>query len=93
MMRCVPKLAERFVKGDVIATQVNIFGDTIKEYLAPEDGIVVGHCVNPIGQTGARILHLGVPMNDVEQLKFERISELSLDQMFIDTNVVAPRSE
>ena len=93
MMRCVPKLAERFAKGDVIATQVNIFGDTIKEYLAPEDGIVVGHCVNPIGQTGARILHLGVPMNEVEQLKFERISELSLDQMFLETNVTWPRRE
>ncbi|QEG23797.1 succinylglutamate desuccinylase/aspartoacylase family protein [Mariniblastus fucicola] len=79
MMRCVPKIAERFKKGDLIATQVSIFGDTIKEYFAPEDGIAIGHCVNPIGQTGARILHLGVPMDERERAKFEKISGCSLD--------------
>lgn len=78
MMSCVPKIAERFKKGQLIATQVNIFGDTIKEYFAPEDGIVIGHCVNPIGQTGARILHLGVVMDESELSRFEEISNCSL---------------
>ena len=82
MMRCVPKIAERFSKGDLIATQVNIFGDTIKDYFAPEDGVAIGHCVNPIGQTGARILHLGVPMDETERSKFESISGCSLDGTF-----------
>ncbi len=82
MMRCVPKIAERFKTGQLIATQVNIFGDTIKEYLAPEDGIAIGHCVNPIGQMGARILHLGVLMDDAERSKFEQISGCSLDGTF-----------
>ena len=81
-MRCVPRIAERFEKGELIATQVNIFGDTTREYFAPEDGIVIGHCVNPIGQTGARILHLGVPMDEADQRKFERISGCSLDGTF-----------
>lgn len=79
MMRCLPKIAERFKKGELIATQVNIFGDTIKEYFAPEDGIAIGHCINPIGQTGARILHLGVLMDEAERAKFESISGCSLD--------------
>lgn len=78
MMRCIPKIAEQFKKGDLIATQVNIFGDTIQEYFAPEDGIAIGHCVNPIGQTGARILHLGVPMDADERTKFEMISGCSI---------------
>ena len=78
-MRCIPRIADRFQKGDLIATQVNIFGDTIKEYLAPEDGIAIGHCTNPIGQTGARILHLGVLMDDADHSKFERISGCSLE--------------
>ena len=82
MMRCIPKIAERFNEGDLIATQVNIFGDTIKEYRAPESGIVIGHCINPIGQTGARILHLGVLMDETEKAKFERISGCSLDGNF-----------
>lgn len=82
MMRCIPKIADRFNKGELIATQVNIFGDTIHEYLAPEDGIAIGHCVNPIGQTGARILHLGVPMDATERSKFEQISGCSLDGTF-----------
>ena len=31
----------------------------IREYRSPFDGIVIGRSVNPVGQTGARILHLG----------------------------------
>jgi predicted deacylase len=45
--------------GEIIALQRNIFGDVICEYRAPEDGVVIGKSVNPVGQTGARILHLG----------------------------------
>jgi hypothetical protein len=37
-----------------------VFGDTVCEYEAPEDGIVVGKSVNPVNQAGSRILHLGV---------------------------------
>jgi hypothetical protein len=43
-----------------IARLRNAFGDLIREYVAPEDGIVIGKSVNPVGQTGARILHLGI---------------------------------
>ncbi|MFK7810668.1 MAG: succinylglutamate desuccinylase/aspartoacylase family protein [Saprospiraceae bacterium] len=55
-----PKVTDLVKKGDVIATMRNMFGDLVKEYLAPEDGIVIGKSVSPINQTGGRILHLGV---------------------------------
>lgn len=79
MMQCIPKLAERVDEGELLATQINIFGDTIREYKAPEDGIVIGHCVNPLGQTGARIIHLGVLMDEKARLSFEQLSGCSLD--------------
>ncbi len=85
MVRCLPRIAECVSAGQLIATQVNIFGDTMRQYLAPEDGIVIGHCVNPLGQTGARILHLGVPMNDTDREKFVRISGCSLDDGLCQT--------
>ncbi|KAG0201219.1 hypothetical protein BGX28_005897 [Mortierella sp. GBA30] len=47
-------------KGELIATLHNIFGQEEHRYVAPEDGIVVGKSVDPVCQSGCRILHLGV---------------------------------
>lgn len=55
-----PKVTDLVKKGDVIAVIRNIFGDLVKEYHAPQDGIVIGKSVSPINQTGGRILHLGI---------------------------------
>jgi len=55
-----PKVAEIVEKDEVIATMRNIFGDVLKEYKAPERGIVIGKSVSPVNQSGGRILHLGV---------------------------------
>ncbi|MFK7772872.1 MAG: succinylglutamate desuccinylase/aspartoacylase family protein [Saprospiraceae bacterium] len=60
VMTVHPKVTQLVKKGEVIATLRNIFGDVVKEYLAPEDGVVIGKSVNPINQTGGRILHLGI---------------------------------
>jgi predicted deacylase len=79
MMRVTHKVTDRVKKDDLICTQVNIFGDLMRKYVAPEDGIVIGHCVNPIGQTGARIMHLGVPMDEAGRQKFVAVSGCSLD--------------
>lgn len=46
--------------GEAIATLHNIFGKLEATYYAPEDGIVVGKNVDPVCQSGNRILHLGV---------------------------------
>jgi len=55
-----PKVTEHVNKNDRIATMRNVFGDIVKEYFAPEDGVVVGKSVSPVNQTGGRILHLGI---------------------------------
>jgi predicted deacylase len=55
-----PKLTDEVKKGEKMATLRNVFGDVIREYHAPEDGIVIGHSVSPVNQAGGRILHLGI---------------------------------
>lgn len=60
IMTTHPQVTDLVKKGEVIATMRNIFGDLVKEYRAPEDGIVIGKSVSPINQTGGRILHLGI---------------------------------
>ncbi|MCA9571233.1 MAG: succinylglutamate desuccinylase/aspartoacylase family protein [Myxococcales bacterium] len=68
LLQVHPKLRELVVQGDVVATVRTAFGDVIREYRAPRDGIVVGRSVDPVGQTGARILHLGVIAEPGDQL-------------------------
>lgn len=58
-----PQVTEFVQKGEIIATLRNIFGDVIKEFPAPENGIVIGKSVNPVNQAGGRVLHLGVMKN------------------------------
>lgn len=53
-------LMELVKKGDRIASIRDIFGNLIREYHAPEAGIIIGKSVSPINQTGGRIVHLGI---------------------------------
>lgn len=55
----LPDVTDKVKKDDLIARQYNAFGDLVREYLAPEEGVVIGCSTNPVSQTGARILHLG----------------------------------
>jgi len=55
-----PKVTQLVKKGEMIATLRNVFGDVIKEFYCPEDGIVIGKSVSPVNQAGGRILHLGL---------------------------------
>jgi len=59
LLEVLPKVTDRVREGEIVARLRNAFGDVIRTFEAPEDGIVIGHSVNPVGQTGARILHLG----------------------------------
>lgn len=54
-----PRLLERIREGQVVASLRNIFGDELKHYRAPEGGIVVSKNVNPVNQTGGRIMLIG----------------------------------
>ncbi|KAI9197311.1 uncharacterized protein BJ171DRAFT_226562 [Polychytrium aggregatum] len=47
-------------KGEMIAQLHSLFGDLVETYYAPEDGVVVGKSVNPVCESGSRIIHLGV---------------------------------
>lgn len=60
VLEVYPDVTDSVKKGDEIAVIRNVFGEIIKSYVAPEDGIVIGKSVHPIGQTGSRILHLGI---------------------------------
>ncbi len=53
-------LTEIVKQGELIATMRDVFGNLIREYFAPEDGIVIGKSVSPVNQSGGRILHLGI---------------------------------
>lgn len=74
----MPQPTDYVKKGELVARVRNAFGDTIREYFAPEEGIVVGSSANPVGQTGARILHLGIPAaSDNEFLRREPLEPMS----------------
>jgi predicted deacylase len=60
MLQVYPKVTQMVEKGERIATLRNVFGDVLKEYFAPEDGVVIGKSTSPVNQTGGRILHLGI---------------------------------
>lgn len=60
ILRVYPKVLDFVRQGSRIADIRTIFGKILKTYFAPEDGIVIGKSVNPVNQTGSRILHLGV---------------------------------
>lgn len=55
-----PDVTDVVDKDQKIATLRNVFGDVLKEYYAPERGIVIGKSVSPVNQAGGRILHLGI---------------------------------
>ena len=55
-----PSVTQKVSKGEQIATVRNVFGDVVKTYFAPEDGVVIGKSTSPVNQAGGRILHLGI---------------------------------
>lgn len=54
-----PDVTDFVAGGEVVARLTDPYGDVVSEYVAPRAGIVIGHSVEPVGQSGARILHLG----------------------------------
>lgn len=60
ILEVFPKVKAYVQKGELIAEVRTIFGKRMRQYFAPEDGIVIGKSINPVNQTGSRILHLGI---------------------------------
>jgi hypothetical protein len=59
VLQVLPNLAQHIQKGEVVAIVKDIFGEIVKRYTAPEDGIVIGKSNSPVNISGGRILHLG----------------------------------
>ncbi len=55
-----PKITQAIKAGETYAELLNPFGDIIRTYEAPEDGIIIGRSVYPVCQTGGRLVHLGI---------------------------------
>jgi len=60
MLTVLPPVASHIRKGQAIARLVDPWGQLVRTYRAPEDGVVVGKSANPVARAGSRILHLGV---------------------------------
>lgn len=61
LLEVAPQVTEFVAAGQAVAQLSTPFGDVIADYHAPEPGVIVGHSINPVAETGARILHLGIP--------------------------------
>ena len=59
LLEVLPALTATVAEGEVIARLTSVFGDLVCEYRAPSAGIVIGKAVEPVAESGARILHLG----------------------------------
>ena len=59
LLTVLPSLGDQVDEGDEIAVVKTVFGRVSKSILAPERGIVIGKSVNPVNQSGSRVLHLG----------------------------------
>lgn len=64
LLEVYPELEQEISAGDLIARLRNPFGDIVREYYAPEAGVVIGKSSNPASGNGARILHLGILDHD-----------------------------
>lgn len=53
-------LVQKIEKGELIATLKDVFGNVVKNYHAPESGVIIGKNVSPVNHTGGRIVHLGI---------------------------------
>jgi predicted deacylase len=60
IIEVLPKLADRVVSGQLIATVSDVFGQIKEEIFADRSGIVIGKNVRPNCDSGNRVLHLGV---------------------------------
>ncbi|MCA9708573.1 MAG: succinylglutamate desuccinylase/aspartoacylase family protein [Myxococcales bacterium] len=68
LLEVLPDLAQRVEQGELVARVRDAFGDIRAEYHAPDSGVVIGKSTNPVGQSGARILHLGIVAGPLEAL-------------------------
>ncbi len=61
ILEVTPEVASIVKKDEIIARLTNIYGDIVKEYKSEiTNSVVIGKSINPVGDAGSRIIHLGV---------------------------------
>lgn len=60
LLEVYPSVVDQVRQGEIIGRLTNVYGDVVREFEAPVDGVIVGKSVDPIAETGARIAHIGV---------------------------------
>lgn len=68
LLQVYPRLRDLVEAGQRVASVRTAFGDVIRHYESPFEGVVVGRSVDPVGQTGARIVHLGTLADESDDL-------------------------
>lgn len=71
ILEVLPGLAQYVHEGDIVARVSDVFGNLVDQYAAPTAGIVVGKSINPVNQTGSRVVHIGVPAGPEDASKFK----------------------
>lgn len=59
LLEVFPRVVDRVEAGERIARLTNVFGDVVREYRAPWAGVIIGKSVDPVAESGARLVHLG----------------------------------
>ncbi len=65
ILQVLPRIGDHIRKGELIAEVRTAFDKLVKQYHAPDHGVVIGKSVDPINQTGSRILHLGLNPQEI----------------------------
>ena len=68
LLNVLPTVTERVLAQQVVGRLSDAFGEVVREYVTPHDGVVIGHSTDPVANTGARILHLGRPATEASGL-------------------------
>ncbi|MCB9596165.1 MAG: succinylglutamate desuccinylase/aspartoacylase family protein [Sandaracinaceae bacterium] len=79
LLSVMPQVTDTVAEGDLIARQRDVWGDVVREYHAPFSGVIIGRSTNPVGQTGARIVHLGRVTDVLPPPKAEDVVETAED--------------
>jgi len=67
ILEVFPEVGEKVIRGQTLGCLTNVFGDVLREYTVPENGILLSKSVNPVCQAGGRIVYLGIPRQQNEK--------------------------
>lgn len=75
LLEVFPEVTDAVEEGEVVARLTSVFGDVIAEYHSPTSGVLIGRSVDPIAETGARIVHIGTVAVDTSRFHLRHETE------------------